>query len=68
MQWMRIACVLGAAVLLTACTATPAPSPNPTTSEVRLVEEDGCPSGTSPQEDLCLSGDPVSEELAGILR
>jgi len=63
---MRIACVLGFVVLLAACTAMPAPSP--TASEGSVLDLDGCPSGTSLQDGLCLSGDEVSEELAGILR
>ena len=57
-----LACVF----LLTSCTATS--SPDPSSSSDADTGADVCPSGTAAQDGLCLSGDAVSEELAGILR
>ena len=58
--------VLAAALLLAACTGIVAPSPTPTPSGG--ADAAACPQGTTLSDRLCLSGDAVSEELAGILR
>jgi CubicO group peptidase (beta-lactamase class C family) len=56
-------------LVLTACTVTaPPPSPTPSASRDAAVPAGGCPKGTSLEGGLCLSGDEVSEKLAGILR
>jgi D-alanyl-D-alanine carboxypeptidase len=61
--------VLGAVVLvvllLTGCTADPAPSP--TVSAPPVPSAGVCPAGTSLREDLCLADDPIADELSSIL-
>jgi CubicO group peptidase (beta-lactamase class C family) len=66
MRIRGIAGMLACVLLLTSCTMTS--SPDPSSSGDTDSGADVCPAGTSPQDGLCLSGDAVSEELAGILR
>ena len=59
--------VVGTALLVAGCTGAPLPSPTPAPSD-SSAPDSACPSGTTLQDGLCLSGDAISEELAGILR
>lgn len=52
-------------LLLTGCTADPAPSPTASAAPPSATEE--CPEGTSLREELCLADDPIADELSGIL-
>jgi D-alanyl-D-alanine carboxypeptidase len=58
---------LACALLLSACTVA-APGPAPSLTGAPELTADACPSGTTLEGGLCLAGDEVSEELAGILR
>lgn len=58
---------LACALLLSACTVA-ASDPAPSLTRDAEPTADACLSGTTLQGGLCLAGDEVSEELAGILR
>lgn len=62
MQLGGIAVLVACALVLTSCASTPPPSPTTTADATE------CPTGTTLDAGLCLSGDAISEELAGILR
>jgi D-alanyl-D-alanine carboxypeptidase len=56
--------ILALCLLLAACTGTSVSVPSTTPA----AEGAACPSGTTAQDGLCLSSDPVSEHLAAVLR